>query len=80
MCKMLDNSDTDELDLDDCYPEDGLKSILEDCSGEGSEARSRFSSTPIPCPSSMSREIGRGRGIEPGGDEPRMNLTIEKFE
>ena len=31
-CKMLDNSDTDELDLDDYYPEGDTESISEDSS------------------------------------------------
>ena len=47
-CKMLDNSDTDELDLDDYYPERDLESISEDFSDEESEARSRSRSTLRP--------------------------------
>ena len=42
LCKTLDNSDTDELNLDDYYPQDDLVSIPEDSSDELSEARSRF--------------------------------------
>ena len=37
--KMLKNSDTDELDLDDYYPECDLESISGDSSDEESEAQ-----------------------------------------
>ena len=64
LCKMLDNSDTDELDLDDYNPEGDFESKSVDSSGEENEARSR--------------EIGRG--IQPGWDEPQINLANEQLE
>ena len=74
LCQMLDNSASEELDWDDWddyYPESNL-----DSSARESGARSR--STQTPNPSSGSREIGCG--IQPGGDEPLINLANEQVE
>ena len=71
LCQMLDNSASEELDWDDSYPESNLESISEDSRDRESEARSR--STHSPSPSS-------GCGIQPGGDEPLLNLANEQVE
>ena len=66
LCEMLGILDTDGLGLNDHYPEGDLDSILEDSSAKESEARFR------------SRE--NGHGIQPGGDEPQINLANGQFK
>ena len=63
---MLDNYDTDKLDLDGYYPVCGLESISEDTSDGECKARSRF----------RSRESGHG--IQAGGMAPSINLANDQ--
>ena len=71
---MLDNSDADELDLEDYYPESDLESISGNSSDEESEESSRSKSTPTP--GRRFRTTENGGGMHPVGDISQISVNL----